>query len=345
MIPLSARLPSFSLRKWYFDLLTPERHHVFLYLAEVRLFGLGMCRLSLAVNQLGRPPSPALDLPLTLVSPLGDSAWQIITTTSGTLQLGREEIGADFLAPHFEIHAQGRVRDVNSNSGPTLAIPVGKHRSIQWTPHLIRAEVTGQVTTKDTTLTFESCPGYADHLSSNVFPLGVPIRTLCWGRLHHAELDLTYTLTFGEQPQERWCILVVKQPDRVRVFDRLTLQVLEQRPLPDLSELGPYRYQIEGQGPAGTIRLTVEHIDPGLPSDFIGAPEPFALGRKALRFLAQNPRGAKFFSWASVLLEEGEVRTEINHAMLIDEFVRFGNDAPTQSVLFPINQASASASV
>jgi len=301
---------SFQFEKWYFDLTLPTGEVIFFFLAKTRIFGWKDARLSLTWTSPRRPP-----LHESLLLKDGEALLPPVGTAEGgaevPVRVSGEGLSLDLA---FSRHPDDRP------AARPMIIPRGRRR-ILWEPVQGRSLVRGVVRVGDRTYEVDGVDGYIDRLWSDVFPLFTPVKTLYWGRLHHREGSLVYTVVRGPRPRafltwnSRLSRLEFKDVDIVE-HDGERSAVLGLR--------YPRSYTLTAGGPSAGVRLDVENVVPAVETAFIGNEKPArALEGRAIDLLGRRPRGVKFFSRGRVRIEDGGRSLEIEVAAFFSEIVRF----------------------
>jgi len=301
---------SFRFEKWYFDLALPTGEVIFFFLAKTRILGWTDARLSLTVASPRRPPlhvSLLLKDGETVLPPAGAEAGgaEIPIRVSG------EGLSLDL--------AFSRHPDDRPPAGPMI-IPRGRRR-ILWEPIQGRSLVRGVVRVGDKTYEADGVDGYIDRLRSDVFPLFTPVKTLYWGRLHHREGSLVYTVVRGPRP--RAFLSWNSRLSRLE-FKDVDLVEHEGERSPVLGLRYPRSYILTAGGPSAGVRLDVENAVSAVETAFVGNEKPArVLEGRVIDLLGRRPRGVKFFSRGRVRIEDGGRDLEFEAAAFFSEIVRF----------------------
>lgn len=312
----------FHFEKWYFDLALPSGEVIFFFLAATRILGRKDFRLSLTATAPGRAPvhrSLVLDGPAGGRRQAGEALR--LPEFGGGPPTTLREIPVTVAAGDLEVDLVFRRRAPSNVPAQPMIISRGRRR-VRWEPVQSRSDVDGTVRAAGRTWSAAGCAGYIDRLTTDIFPLFTPVRTLYWGRLHHARGTLVYTVIPSPQPAAR----LTWESERNRLeFDGV--EVLERRKFisPALGLAFPAGYSLTACRASSNVRLEVENIAPAVETGFIAAEGlRNRFESRALAFLARDPRGIKFFSKAHGLIGDGGRSVEIKDAPLFSEVVRFG---------------------
>jgi hypothetical protein len=244
-----------------------------------------------------------------LLTPRGKpSGERGIVTEQGQLSLEPHRLRAELDVPGCRIELDYFPPRASGPCQP-LVIPGPSGRAVRWYPLAPLALVSGRVLLDGQAIELDGAPGYADYLFSDLLPRRVPVRLLRWGRLHHPDLVLVYTIAQGVHAREQWSKVLVGAAGTSHLFD-------------DRAELRPdgkARYAIEARKGDIRVRAAVRRASTALEDDFVGSG-----GTSLLRWFANHPRGRKFFARATVQLENGAGQIRLDDAPLFDEEVVFG---------------------
>jgi hypothetical protein len=310
----------FRFEKWYFDFTLPTGEVVFFFLAQTHILGWKDDRLSLTVTS---PRDVPIHRSLILQESVAEQSPPLTSllpglreiTSASESEIRVRKIGDDFsLDIVFARHPEARP------VAKPMVIPRGK-RLILWEPVHGRSVVRGSVRLGRQTWNAQGCDGYIDHLVSDIFPLFTPVRTLYWGRLHHPEGSLVYTVIPRLRP---YALLTWNSRWEQLEFDAVKVSERGDKMSSLLGIAYPPAYTLTAESLSARIRVDVENIAPAVETEFIGNEEiRCGIESRALNLLARNPRGIKFFSRGHVLVENKARATEIEAAPFFSEIVRF----------------------
>jgi hypothetical protein len=304
-----AGLNPFSFEKWYFDVTLPTDEVIFFFLAKTRIFGWRDARLSLTVAS---PREAPLHRSLILWEP------DILPRRPGpgpepeiNVRINEEDIALDL--------AFSRHPDDRPVSAP-MTIANGKRRLV-WEPIHSRSVVRGSVSVGGRTWSVPGLAGYIDRLTTDIFPLFTPVRTLYWGRLQHRDGSLVYAVIHGPRPR---ALLTWTSGRGSLEFDAVDVADHGGEMSPVLGLRYPPAYTLTAASPSAHVRLDVENLVVGVETAFVGDEGPRrAFESRAIDFLGRKPRGIKFFSRGRGLIEGAGPAVTIEAAPFFSEIVRF----------------------
>ena len=160
----------FALEKWYIDTLMPDGSVLLVYLARLRLFGIGMARVT---ADLFAPGQPARH---------GSATARRVERTPERLSFGPAQIRGETL--HWSTPGlSGELAFVPRHPPVTLLDPFLEDggRRLLWTVEIPDADVEGEIRWPGGGSMVRG-RGYRDHVWFDFLPWRFPIRELRWGR-------------------------------------------------------------------------------------------------------------------------------------------------------------------
>lgn len=308
----------YSLKKWYFDFLTPHNDYVFIYFAAARL-GPATMR-SLTVN-LARPGKGVL-LTRCLPVALDEStpANGILLMRGGRISRTERQCLLDFSDNHcsvrlcYELSKDTELRP--------LVITTGGRSSVRWKPFGLKHRVAGSVTLDAARVDVDDASGYIDYLESSCLPPLVPVRTMYWGRVAHPSVDLVYSRAADRNGTQTWSALYGRAGEMSFDTDRVCIEPAH----PDQSADRPSAlgdgYALHAMTAAGSVRMSVRHQSVIQQGSFIDQQDrTSSLARYLLKLLTRNPRSTKFLSSGDVIVELRGLKQQQLNIPMIDEYV------------------------
>jgi hypothetical protein len=316
-------MPLFSLRKWYFDVVTDEDVYLFFYIAQARLAARTDAHFHLTAARLGSSRIESADVPLG-----GEGVvWNpdLIHTEYGEVRWQADETVIRFTFRDASL----RLRFIRSGGDPgprsLMVIPVTRKTCTVWTPAAAQCVVDGEAQVSNRLYSFHKQNGYYDLLESNGFPARSPVRRLLWGRLHGENLAFTFTIANGKNTSHQWEKALLRLGESFTSFDRLSVAVQEWRFSDALQCRYPSRYELRAEDRDLGIVVSVDRIQEAVVSDFLDDQRIANPAQRMLyTWIGKDPRGIKFFSIASLRITGKGIDRELHQITMIDEFVRFG---------------------
>lgn len=312
-----------SLRKWYFDCLTPENDYLFVYYALVGIAGLTFRTVTVHLARTSKNvlQTRAFALP-GKAEPSRLSDGCILQTAGGGIRSHTNGFALSFcegdcsLSLNYATTAQFDVQPI--------VIPAGGGKSVRWKPLGLNYRVTGQVTLAGEQLNFEGVDGYADYLEANCFPRSFPVRTLFWGRLAHPKVSLVYVRAEGRTGGHAWSGLFGRAGEVVLESRNVEINSPASRLPPGSATSAPAIYSVSAAAAAGRINVIVHHDVAVQSGGFIDQQDSMsALSRWLLKALMRNPQSTKSISRADVDVELKDVSVRQSQIPFIDEYVTF----------------------
>ncbi len=310
----------YSLKKWYFDFLTPQRDYVFIYFADVRLAFITLRSLTV---HLARPSQGVL-LTRCITIPSGrlrGADADIQRLSGGRISCDRAEWVIAFSDEHCSVQLHYEPGEPESEARPVI-IPTGTKSSIIWRPLASKRRVSGYVCVDNRRVEVERDNGYIDYLESSCLPPLVPVRSLHWGRVSSQDLDVVFMHAASTRKAHVWSALYGHANGCSFLSDRVTIE-----PLPaanGFAEMpaGDGGYSLHATTPAGTARVDIQHRAVVQQGSFIDQQEHTSrMTRWLLKLISRNPRGTKFLSSADVHLDFQGIPARKRDVAMIDECV------------------------
>lgn len=305
------------LRKWYFDLLTPDDVFVFVYFAHLRLLGQTIRSVMLHCAMPGRLPQT---LAFTESEHREDStaggSGRSIRFPDGSIDLAGDECRLLFARDLCRIDLQFVGGEPFGGSPLEIMGPGGGH--ILWMPLSVKYRVSGEVNIGTDVLTVGDATGYADTMESTISPWRIPVRALHWGRIHHREIDLVYAHCHGET--EDWSRIYLRRSSHLM---ELHATSLVESPLPGES------FALEAEEGPVQLRLHVHHLCPVQQDGMIDKSAiRSGFARSMLGAFSRDLRSTKYLSHGDISLETSEGLAEWSTLDMIDEVVHLGHPWP-----------------
>ena len=306
----------YEFHKWYFDGRTSSGELLLFYVAAVRALTTNAGELGVTLCKEGTAPSATH---CHVLHPIGDPSAAGIVTREGTIAIdgSRVRVKMSAGATAIDLHMQG---DAGWKKAPLVIHgPLGGE--IRWYPLLPRVAVSGELELDGRPVRFNGGTGYSDYVFSNVLPPLVPIRELVWGRLHHQEVDLSFTVARDGGRERQWGRLIARFSGSVRLYEDVML-------LPQTPPAWPAEgaaYVLEARDRSTQLSLAVLRGPSAVVSDFLDAgPSRKKLLRRVLRTVARSPRGTKYFSRASVRIMARGSEVRYDGVPMFEESVFLG---------------------
>ncbi len=308
----------YRMRKWYWDVLSPECEYFFVYFGSVEFCGRKFG--SFTVHH----------------APSGGACTETRSWNVRWTECGEEQSGRRISFPGGDILVDGKGSSIkfaqgdsaislvytSMDAGAYAPVVMGDRgrRSILWRPNGLRCEVRGSLKLGDRILRLDRANGYGDYLESTILPPAVPVRRLVWGRLHHRDVDLVYVYATGNPGGKVWSRVMGTVRDEPFRADNLQLLAEGEAPVLRSDLSCPAVYRLTRGDASNTLSVSVRRIRPVQESSFIDHQDRSSpVVRAIARSLTRNPRSAKFLSEAEIVMTSGSTGTTIRAIPLIDE--------------------------
>ena len=310
----------FTLKKWYFDFLTPDRTYVFVYFAYVNVLGhtKGSLTIHCARPGKGSPLTRSFSVNPQLEGRDEDSK-QSIQLPGGELVFAEDRCMMSFVRDDCSLSLRFDSRG-DSRVDP-LVINTGGKSNILWKPIGLRYHVSGRITLGEETIPAEGSNGYVDFLHSSYLPLVVPVSILYWGRLHHADIDAVYVHAADFHNERSWSKLYTRYGGIIAESNQVSILDVGNAAHERSSRTCPEVYEVVGSSNSARVRLRVRHVRPVQEMGFIDQQEINSpVVRSLVKLLTRNPRSTKFLSHADIALETKHTHRIESQIPMIDEF-------------------------
>jgi hypothetical protein len=296
----------FELRKWYCDVLTPEKQFVFVYFAELIVCGRPYRSLTIHCFQEGATTTRTIPMPGADLLDAG-SGGVSVTGGKGRFTLFRDGGEVQAECPGCAVHL--RYRSSTSLFTEPLVIGHGRAGRILWQPLLLGATVSGVIDAGGTRTELSNAKGYADFVGSTILPPRVPVRTLRWGRLHNDAADVTFVRAAWNVEAPGWSAIVARVGSKVYRGEQVLFDPAE-----------GCAYGLRAPLPSGELRLEVRHGDVLQDGSFIDQQNwKFRIAEPAVRLVTRDPRSTKWASSAHLFLRADGKTLEVDEAPMVDE--------------------------
>jgi hypothetical protein len=316
---------SYRFEKWYFDALTDCGDFVLLYIVHIRFAGLSQWSITVSVAPGDGAAAQTASLSGNWKNDADDSDLAL-DTRFGNVRLGNA-------AGRISLCIQGIGVKLEYNFGatgvhflPAIVVPCSGGRRISWAPIPESALVNGEISMTRRKVAINAAHGYADYVFSNVFPRAVPVRTVLWGRLHHPDLFLTYSLLTGESSSQRWGGVVAHTKETTAVLQKPSLRVQQTAGSTVIGRSCPSIYELFAESDDCRIALHARHVRPAVAARFVKDQRLVGcIADSFYRWISRNPRGEKYVAQASATISVPGRELILVQATCIDEYVVFSN--------------------
>lgn len=296
----------FALRKWYCDVMTPEKHFVFVYCAELTVCGRRYRSLTIHCFRDGATTTRTLPMP---GADLLDAGSGGLSVSGGKCRFTLFRDGGEVQAECPGCAVYMRYRSSRSLFTDPLVIPHGRAGRILWQPLMLGATVSGVIDAGGRRTEFSDAKGYADFVGSTILPPRVPVRTLRWGRLHDDAADVTFVRTAWNEEAPGWSAVVARVGSKIYRGE----QVL-------VDPAAGCAYALRAPLPSGELRLEVRHEEVLQDGSFIDQQHwKLRVAEPVVRLVTRDPRSTKWASSAHLFLRTDGKRLEIDGAPMVDE--------------------------
>ncbi len=308
----------YRMRKWYWDVLSPEHDYFFVYFGSVEFCGRKFGSFTVHHAPSGGTCTETRSWNVRWTDSGEELSGRRISFPGGGILVDGKGSSIEFSQGASAISLVYSLKDAGSYA-PVVMGDRGR-RSIIWRPNGLRCEVRGSVKLGDRILSLDRANGYGDYLESTILPPAVPVRRLVWGRLHHPDVDLVYVHATSDPGGKVWSRVMGSVRGEPFRMDNLQLSAVGEAPVLRSDLRCPAAYRLIPGDASDSLSIFVRRIRPVQESSFIDHQDlssPFV--RAIARSLTRNPRSAKFLSEAEIVTTCGTTETTIRAIPLIDE--------------------------
>jgi len=305
------------LQKWFFDVLLPGNAYVYFYITHIKFFGFSVSRFNLHYRSETRILSFSEKIDLQIIDPnnfSGKSAGFRKVRGGFVIEIHKRYLDICLLYknPDQFNYTQFNPDFISYNN-----------RKIEWYPLILKGQPEGRLNLKDFKIQIRSCEGYIDYVCSTVLPNKVPISELYWGRLHHKELDFSYSITFDNNKQLATAHCLCRLNNQFLETDKTEIKIHENGYSEELKISYPRVIELTSMFKSCEITLLISQGEKLIESGFFDEQQNInKLLIKSIKTFSKNPLGIKFLS--DVQVEIKSVKSiHIDGLKLISEYVRF----------------------
>ncbi len=317
------RMVLYRFEKWYFDALSESGDFIFLYIVRIRFAGLSQWSISVSVSAGDGSAAETASATGTWKGKV-DGSGVLLNTPYGMVHLenSRGRISLNIHNITVELDLDFGLNKVSFLSAVVVSFS-GSNR-ISWAPIPRSAKVFGRISVNDRNLDMNNAHGYADYVFSNIFPRMLPIQTVLWGRLHHPDMFLTYTLLTGRDPGKQWGGMVVHIGESTTILDQLSLDIQQKGISPVTGLSCPAVYALCAQSHGCRMVINARHVQCAVKAEFVkNRGRGGRIADYCYRWISRDPRGEKYFSQAMATFSANGRDLVIEQTPCIDEYVVF----------------------
>jgi hypothetical protein len=194
---------------------------------------------------------------------------------------------------------------------------------LSWNSFDFRSNVKGSLITPNNSADFNDAPGNIDLLKTSRLRLRIPVSRLIWSRLHHQDIDLSYSsvLDRTKKSDSKLCLSI---NNKVIEFSEVNYSDCNEKISRRFSVKYPNNILLTAKNEDYRVSVTIyDHTEVNVSEmvnniDFTGK-----LITGFYTRLHGNPRELKLLARADVLLTNNYLRTEIRNISWISEYVSF----------------------
>jgi hypothetical protein len=310
----------FYLKKWFFDVLLPQKAYLYFYITQINLFGIKLSRIN--IHYVPEKNAISLSEPIKLevksiVSFGGPSGF--FSQQQNVIQI-KQKTGQLFLELNYK-------NELHDHPGHLPIELISKKKgSIQWMPIIIKSQVEGLINLGKLYVPIKQHYGYIGYVNATISPYKNPISELYWGRLHSSDLDLSYSISYVKKENTYYSYCFCRIDNQFFYSDKAQLTIIKKDWSNKLDLNYPKVISIAIQVDNYKLLLYIDQKKILMESVFID--EQQKMNWCLLQFLkkfSKNPRGLKFLSMGEVEIRRDN-SLKVLGGNLISEYIRFGKE-------------------
>lgn len=313
----------FEYTKYFFDVFSGEEDYRVLFISILRTGKIDNTYIQIHFSGNDYSGKHTAGYSLRAKLKLIDSQLNKITFKEGEIDLGTESVKINLAASDFAIDLEySNAHGVTHHVNPFFIRTSGTS-FLSWTPVQLKGRVNGKISAGGNQINYYNAKGYIDEVKTSVLPVRLQIRKLFWGRLHHQEIDLTYSIvTDKKHKSESMLFLYFKSV--YDEFKNVKYETFNEKFIPDLNITRPDKVILMAKNERYSITIGISYNKELILNDFMDPGDQYnKVFFRILRRISENPKGVKFLAIADILIDDGFKKSEFQDLPMISEFVVF----------------------
>jgi hypothetical protein len=313
----------FEFTKYFFDIFSSEKDYLVLFISIIKIGKIHNSYIQIHSrihNSSGNVKSVnSFKAKLKLI----DYQLNQVRFKEGTIDFGAGSVSIILSTASCEVDLKYTKAHPGSEIINSFVIGNSKNASLSWTPIQIKGSVNGKISTDGNLLKYSNINGYIDKVRTSVLPLTLKINKLFWGRLHHEEIDLTYSLMIDENARSESMLFIIFKNTMIE-FSNIQFQAPGEKINNDLNILYPDKLLLTATREAWSVSIEIFDLKELISNDFMDPGDQYnRLLSRFVRRISNNPKGIKFLATANILLEDGHEKSSYHDVPMISEYVSF----------------------
>lgn len=312
----------YEFKKWFFDVSDGMNDYLILFVSQVKLGG--TYYTTLQMHGAKRVSQSAFQTGISFLQTTHQKTRdrQMMSFDEGEIRFQNWDcrIRLDFEKCRISLD----YRSESPDWPETAALYTHGRASLDWLPLILHGKVSGSVLTNGEEMTFDQAPGYCDEVISTFKPWKVPLSRLYWGRLHHDDINLTFSILQDSKTLINISRLYMDINGNHYVLDGLDIDILNRAKSGLMKFSFPDQYVIRGKRDDLSIRMEVHGHQEMILNDFMDYKNEYGnLAAGLLRWISRNPKGIKFRAFSNISVQINEKEYVIKNVPFVDEYVEF----------------------
>jgi hypothetical protein len=313
----------FEFKKYFFDILSEEKDYLIFFISILRIGKRYNTFIQIHYRgtdyQGNYRPLQSLKARLKIV----DYQLNHIRFEEGEIEFGIGSIRINFTLDSFIIDLKFTSPYTATITYNQFVIRSSGNASLSWIPVQLKASVNGTISMAGNQLNYNNASGYIDEVKTSILPLTLKIRKLFWGRLHHKEIDLSYSLIISKNDKSD-SMLIIRFRSMIIEFTEIQYQTFDEKINPELNIFFPGKLILTARNGKYSVKIEISDLRELILNDFMDPNNQYKrVFTRIMRRITKDPRGIKFLARANVLLEDSFNKTEFRDISMISELVAF----------------------
>jgi hypothetical protein len=313
----------FEFTKYFFDIFSSEKDYLVLFISIIKIGKIHKSYIQIhysASDSSGKYKSVcSVKAKLKLV----DCQLNQIRFKEGTIDFGAGSVSISLATVSCEVDLKYMTAHQGSETINSFVIRNSKNASLSWTPLQIKGSVNGKISMDGNQLYYSNTSGYIDEVKTSILPFTLKINKLFWGRLHHEEIDLTYSLMTDNNAKSK-SILFVRFRNMIIEFSDIQYQTSGEKINHNLNISYPDKLLLTATSESSSVSIEIFDHKELILNDFMDPGDQYnRIFSRFVRRISNDPKGIKFLAKANILLEDSREKSSFHELSMISEYVSF----------------------
>lgn len=307
------------LKKWYFDILTPDNELIYFYLTNIKFFNWSSTLFNLHYINEEQHLSISKKIENKTIRTIENDK---VIFVDGCVQFINEVFLINYESSDLKINLI--YKDLYSNKASLSQQFIHYKRSkIDWYPIINSGLACGNLIINDNQIMINGYKGYADFIHSTIFPFKMPISILHWGRMHHDKIDLSYSIAYNSSKKLYWSKMIARLEQKIIEFNNIDIDITKEKYFDKLNIHCPDICLLKAKNDKIEINLEINNEKVFRDTHYIDEYKDIQKAYfKVIKYSLKNICGIKFLSKAKISANIKEFET-IEDVKGIGEIIKF----------------------